>query len=660
MDIHNAEFYPVTFDELGGWLKYQGFREVNLTYRRRPIKEYVFERKYAPYHYIRVYTGINRFGWKKNTSRKVGTDAIRVQAVYKDGRYDTLVENQKRVHRVRGWKENLKSRIIDILKRKPLVVTDSRGVPMVLRTNKRDGSKFWGSRDYPRHKETKPFIKKAEFYMDLEDPNRGYWDEDTNKVFINLANPRLDIKDIPSIITHEYGHKVAGQGLVPEEQRYEEDYQNWLQLEMAAFLVQEEGDWDRARIRASFHPNCSFFIEDIGLEKWLNSINFDGNEDLLEDGRKMLEWMNHQEAVENGPLNISVFGKEGYYLFKDTVEATLSHGVNETFNEAYESEDHPQVALPDSPFFVDKEILPLITYFHNAGINTLWSCQGDPNDSLSGYIMFETDDDQKIIIELLNNLIGDFPIIPVTYVEFLSEKGLDISKLENTDVEIYLQVKPTETFPKFTLDEWNELWWDANGPKYRDFIPYPSKNELNYIRNNATKPILYFNYELLKSMVSNSYSAEEQHRYTGKTSFNHPITGKKWRLLTAKWDKDGKLVAKFTDYAGNTWIVEWLFDVSNIVDKLFGHHEGWYSKPRYDEFNFNPFNPEGEIIWLSSKGHLIANAPYISKNHYSTSSLTPFKNRFRREEGSDFHSNIINYLFPTATLKKLDNTIGEG
>ena len=156
--VHNAEYYPVSLEELGGWLQFQMFHPVDLTFRNRPIKEWVFERPYLKNHVIRVYTGIERYGLNKNQSRKVGKDAIRVQAVYRppNGK-DTLVNNQKRVHRVTGWKDNLKSRIVEILRKKPQVVLDSRGIPMVLRTNKYDGSKFWGSRDYPRSRETKPF-----------------------------------------------------------------------------------------------------------------------------------------------------------------------------------------------------------------------------------------------------------------------------------------------------------------------------------------------------------------------------------------------------------------------------------------------------------------------------------------------------------------------
>ena len=154
---HHAEYYPVSLDELGGWLKFQAFQDINLIFRGRPVKEWVFERRYAPHHFVRVYTGINKYGPDKNQSRKVGKDAIRVQAVYRKDGVETLVNNQKRVHRVKGWKDNLKSRIKEILRTQPTVVLDSKGVPMVLRTNKYDGSKFWGSRDYPRNRETKPF-----------------------------------------------------------------------------------------------------------------------------------------------------------------------------------------------------------------------------------------------------------------------------------------------------------------------------------------------------------------------------------------------------------------------------------------------------------------------------------------------------------------------
>ena len=73
---------------------------------------------------------------------------------------DAYLSVHKRVHRVKGWKENLQKRINDILKMKPQVVRDSNGKPMVLRKARRGASKgsyFYGSRDYPRNKETRRY-----------------------------------------------------------------------------------------------------------------------------------------------------------------------------------------------------------------------------------------------------------------------------------------------------------------------------------------------------------------------------------------------------------------------------------------------------------------------------------------------------------------------
>ena len=134
------------------------FRPVDLTYRNRPVKEWVYQRPLPSRnnHFVRVYTGINRYGQKQNQSRERGKDAIRVQVIYRDPNgTETLVTQPKRVHRVRGWADNLGARLEEINRNRPQVVFDSRGIPMTLRKGKTGW--FWGSRDYPRYKETRPF-----------------------------------------------------------------------------------------------------------------------------------------------------------------------------------------------------------------------------------------------------------------------------------------------------------------------------------------------------------------------------------------------------------------------------------------------------------------------------------------------------------------------
>ena len=149
----SAEYTDISGTEMHNFLRAQGFRVVP-----HPIaKERIYEKPYGPNYVIRVYSSV-----VGNQSRSVGKDAIRVQPVYRDSvsGEEAYLSVHKRVHRVKGWKENLQKRINDILKIKPQVVRDSNGKPMVLRKARRGvskGSYFYGSRDYPRNKETRRY-----------------------------------------------------------------------------------------------------------------------------------------------------------------------------------------------------------------------------------------------------------------------------------------------------------------------------------------------------------------------------------------------------------------------------------------------------------------------------------------------------------------------
>ena len=152
-----ANYYPIPLEEMDEVLRGYRFAPVDLTYRNRPVKEWVYERRLpqSPNHFVRVYTGVQRYGRYAGRSRKVGKDAIRVQVVYRDEKGETLVSQPKRVHRVDGWRENLQKRMNEISSTLPQVEFDTRGEPMTLRKHK--GNYFWGSRDYPKYKETQPF-----------------------------------------------------------------------------------------------------------------------------------------------------------------------------------------------------------------------------------------------------------------------------------------------------------------------------------------------------------------------------------------------------------------------------------------------------------------------------------------------------------------------
>jgi len=156
-----AEYEPIGIIEMDRYLQNRRFKPINLFYRNRPIKEWVYERKMGiPNHYVRVYTSINRYGRNQGRARDSGQDAIRVQVIYRDNKGETLVSAPKRVHRIGTWKDNLQKRLDVIAEELPKVMFDSRGEPMTLRKYK--GNYFWGSRDYPKHKETRRFQSETE------------------------------------------------------------------------------------------------------------------------------------------------------------------------------------------------------------------------------------------------------------------------------------------------------------------------------------------------------------------------------------------------------------------------------------------------------------------------------------------------------------------
>ena len=152
-----AYYYSIPIEEMEEELESLRFYPVNLVFRNKPVKEWVYERKLprSKNHFVRIYTGIQRYGQSAGESRKAGKDAIRIQVIYRDAKGETLVSQTKRVHRVGGWRKNLHKRMDEVATELPQVEFDSRGEPMTLR--KKGKNKFWGSRDYPKFNETKPF-----------------------------------------------------------------------------------------------------------------------------------------------------------------------------------------------------------------------------------------------------------------------------------------------------------------------------------------------------------------------------------------------------------------------------------------------------------------------------------------------------------------------
>ena len=103
-----ATYYPISLPEMTGLLRsdkgwqqaIQG-NEVVLNYKLKNV----------PNVELKVYTGICP---TNGQSKKVGADALRVCAV-------DIINHRgwikaRRVHRVMGWKENLKSRILQVIK----------------------------------------------------------------------------------------------------------------------------------------------------------------------------------------------------------------------------------------------------------------------------------------------------------------------------------------------------------------------------------------------------------------------------------------------------------------------------------------------------------------------------------------------------------------
>ncbi len=150
-------YESISLVEMDDFLRQRRFKPVDLYFRRRPVKEWVYERRLPQNanHHVRVYTTIQRYGGKTDQSRDVGKDAIRVQVIYRDEKGETLVSMPKRVNRVSTWRDNLDDRLKEIAESLPTVKMDRRGEPMTLR--KKRGNLFWGSRDYPNYKETRRY-----------------------------------------------------------------------------------------------------------------------------------------------------------------------------------------------------------------------------------------------------------------------------------------------------------------------------------------------------------------------------------------------------------------------------------------------------------------------------------------------------------------------
>jgi len=151
----STDYTEVSRVQMVDILRPLGFEEVQIP----GTKERVYEKRYGHRTYVRVYSSI-----VGEATRPVGKDAIKIVAVAKWNDRDHFISGTKRINRV-GMISSIGARVRDrvdqMVAQAPQVVCDSRGFPMTLRTNRKDGSMFWGQPDWnqiPRHqRETKPY-----------------------------------------------------------------------------------------------------------------------------------------------------------------------------------------------------------------------------------------------------------------------------------------------------------------------------------------------------------------------------------------------------------------------------------------------------------------------------------------------------------------------
>ena len=154
---YEAEYTQISGDDMDSFLTDLGFIELPRRPRTERIYDHVYGRGPNGDLVIRVYTSIIDGGGSA-AARNVGADSIKVVPLYLDATHgDIPLGKQKRVHRVTGWRDNLRSRISTAQASAPGPVMDSNGKPMRLRRNKASGDLFWGSIDYPNNKETRPY-----------------------------------------------------------------------------------------------------------------------------------------------------------------------------------------------------------------------------------------------------------------------------------------------------------------------------------------------------------------------------------------------------------------------------------------------------------------------------------------------------------------------
>ena len=143
-----ATYHNITKEEIESLLLPQKFLPMALPNTFELVYGRRIDRNGMPLS-LRIYTGIGASG----NSRSKGTDAIRVNLFYRaaEGEKTYKIGGSKRVHRVKGWRQNLQSRIDDWLNTQ-VVKCDKCGKPMAIRKSQK--GEFWGCIGYPDCKNT--------------------------------------------------------------------------------------------------------------------------------------------------------------------------------------------------------------------------------------------------------------------------------------------------------------------------------------------------------------------------------------------------------------------------------------------------------------------------------------------------------------------------
>ena len=138
-----ATFTNISKEEMEAFLVPQGFKVMSIEGTTELVYGKRVDNEDMPLS-LRVYTGI----WPSGESRGVGEDALRVNLFFKtkDGKIVKL-GGSKRVHRVKGWRNNLQSRLDDWQNYLPVMMCPVCGMPMVKR--KGPYGEFYGCVGFP-------------------------------------------------------------------------------------------------------------------------------------------------------------------------------------------------------------------------------------------------------------------------------------------------------------------------------------------------------------------------------------------------------------------------------------------------------------------------------------------------------------------------------